>query len=101
MRTAPAHLAITFDLFITGTWDGTALPEDWRNGLPGAGTDMNVRMGRLDAAELRAYVAASSEGEGESLFYVCGPPQMTDWAVTKLKEIEEVKGENVMCEKWW
>ena len=33
--------------------------------------------------------------------YVCGPPSMTDWAVSVLRKASGVVGERVLCEKWW
>lgn len=44
----------------------------------------------LDRQERKAMVA-----------YVCGPPSMTDWAVSVLRKAPGVVGERVLCEKWW
>jgi Na+-transporting NADH:ubiquinone oxidoreductase subunit NqrF len=36
-----------------------------------------------------------------SVFYVCGPPDMTDSIVQQLKDTDGVVPEQVFCEKWW
>ena len=38
---------------------------------------------------------------GTTVAYVCGPPSMTDDVVDVLQKAEEMKKENVLCEKWW
>lgn len=110
---APEHLLdIRFTFFATGMADSAALPSlyklekiliDLANPTSSVYT---LRLGRIGTADLRACVEAGGtegeeEGEGESLFYVCGPLQMTDGIVEELKGMEGVKAENVMCEKWW
>ena len=35
------------------------------------------------------------------LAYVCGPPSMTDWAVSTLKSMSDIDEKKVLCEKWW
>ncbi|KAK3178649.1 hypothetical protein OEA41_000786 [Lepraria neglecta] len=41
------------------------------------------------------------ENRGGVVAYVCGPPPMTDWAVSVLKGAEGMQEERVLCEKWW
>ena len=41
------------------------------------------------------------EDRGSVVAYVCGPPPMTDWAVSVLKGAEGMRNERVLCEKWW
>ena len=36
-----------------------------------------------------------------TVFYVCGPPTMTDEIVQYLKDQPNVAPERVLCEKWW
>ena len=36
-----------------------------------------------------------------SVFYVCGPPDMTDELVDNLKQQPNVAEKRVLCEKWW
>jgi NAD(P)H-flavin reductase len=41
------------------------------------------------------------ENRGGVVAYVCGPPPMTDWAVSVLKGAEGMQSDRVLCEKWW
>lgn len=41
------------------------------------------------------------EDRGNVVAYVCGPPPMTDWAVSVLKGAKGMQSERVLCEKWW
>ncbi|KAL2037394.1 hypothetical protein N7G274_009879 [Stereocaulon virgatum] len=41
------------------------------------------------------------EKRGGVVAYVCGPPPMTDWAVSVLKGAEGMESNRVLCEKWW
>jgi NAD(P)H-flavin reductase len=36
-----------------------------------------------------------------TVFYVCGPPDMTDEIVEFLKAQDAVDPDKVLCEKWW
>ncbi|KEY64811.1 hypothetical protein S7711_09143 [Stachybotrys chartarum IBT 7711] len=65
------------------------------------GARVDVRAGRLSAAELRAAVAR--EDAAGTFVYVCGPPGMTDEFVEALAGGEEpvVERRRVLTEKWW
>lgn len=41
------------------------------------------------------------EQRAGTVAYICGPPAMTDWAVTRLKGAEGMLEQRVLCEKWW
>ena len=55
---------------------------------------------RFEEKDLLKAVGTAAERR-DTVAYVCGPPEMTDWAVTKLKEGEGMQEEKVLCEKWW
>ncbi|KAF2814925.1 uncharacterized protein BDZ99DRAFT_485458 [Mytilinidion resinicola] len=45
--------------------------------------------------------AGTIQERQSSLFYVCGPPTMTDHVVDFLKKQDSVRPDHVLCEKWW
>lgn len=53
-----------------------------------------VTDGRITEKEMRAHISA------ETLFYVCGPPPMTDF-FSKHLESSHVPKEHICFEKWW
>ncbi|KAI8937643.1 hypothetical protein NX059_005348 [Plenodomus lindquistii] len=55
---------------------------------------------RIDDIALSSAVGNKKEAQS-TLFYVCGPPEMTDSVVQYLKEQQDVIPERVLCEKWW
>lgn len=38
---------------------------------------------------------------GQTVCYVCGPPQMTDELVVFLRAQQGMSADRVLCEKWW
>jgi len=58
------------------------------------------RCGRMTREDLMEALGPVEE-RNQTLCYVCGPPQLTDWAVHELKNAEGVEDERVLCEKWW
>jgi NAD(P)H-flavin reductase len=95
---------ISLDLYLTGTWDGSALSEtidlvrSLRQGDSSA--PVNVSLKRIEKDDLLQTVA-SERKPGSSVFYVCGPPDMTDDTVDYLRAQNGVVSEQVFCEKWW
>ena len=55
---------------------------------------------RIDDIALSSAVGSKKEAQS-TVFYVCGPPDMTDSIVKFLKEQENVNPKKVLCEKWW
>lgn len=55
---------------------------------------------RVDDIALSSAVGDQKEAQA-TLFYVCGPPVMTDGIVGFLKQQEDVVPGRVLCEKWW
>ncbi|KAF2021642.1 hypothetical protein BU24DRAFT_337384 [Aaosphaeria arxii CBS 175.79] len=103
------------DLFFTGTWDGssltpeTTLTQKFRGPRPphthgNSGADVEPRVsaqvGRIDEAALRKSLG-DERGRSSSVFYVCGPPDMTDGIVDWLQQQDGISPAQVMCEKWW
>ncbi|KAF2034535.1 hypothetical protein EK21DRAFT_56737 [Setomelanomma holmii] len=100
------------ELFFTGTWDGTLI--DKRDAAPiqplmsltlpkmEAETEVPVAAWthRIDDIALSSAVGNKAETKS-TVFYVCGPPDMTDEIVQFLKEQQNVVPEHVLCEKWW
>jgi len=100
------------ELFFTGTWDGTPIGKRdeavikplMSLTLPKIDSDTEVPVvawtHRIDDLALSSAVGNKAEAKG-TVFYVCGPPDMTDEIVAFLKEQENVVPEQVLCEKWW
>ncbi|KAF2476376.1 uncharacterized protein BDR25DRAFT_210488 [Lindgomyces ingoldianus] len=97
------------ELFFTGTLDGSLLccNEDvlfQSFVLPGFESEGNLPVvawgGRINEHALSSAVGNEKE-RGSAVFYVCGPPDMTDSIVQYLKDRENVAPESVLCEKWW
>jgi len=59
-----------------------------------------VQLKRFDKSALMSVVGQQHE-RAASVFYVCGPPDMTDGIVQQLGETDGVGSERVLCEKWW
>jgi Na+-transporting NADH:ubiquinone oxidoreductase subunit NqrF len=55
---------------------------------------------RLNDAALES-AAGNKEERESSLYYVCGPPFMTDYVVDFLRQQDGVNPDSVLCEKWW
>ena len=77
--------------------------EDLQSAFPDAGqVEESIRQkhARISEKDLEAALGPPSS-RGEVITYVCGPPAMTDWAVSKLRAADGMKAEQVLCEKWW
>ncbi|KAF1841315.1 uncharacterized protein K460DRAFT_318122 [Cucurbitaria berberidis CBS 394.84] len=100
------------ELFFTGTWDGSDMGTKneapinplMALTLPKLDSDTEVPVlawtHRIDESALSNAVGDPKQAQA-SVFYVCGPPDMTDELVQFLKEQKSVKPERVFCEKWW
>ena len=55
---------------------------------------------RIDETALSSAVGNQTMAQ-HSVFYVCGPPDMTDELVDHLKQQPNVMENRVLCEKWW
>lgn len=100
------------ELFLTGTWDGTKLNRKddepihplMSLTLPKLFADTEVPVvawtHRIEDIALSSAVGNRDEARS-SVFYVCGPPEMTDSIVDFLKIQEPIHPERVLCEKWW
>ncbi|CAO2657768.1 Nn.00g038940.m01.CDS01 [Neocucurbitaria sp. VM-36] len=100
------------ELFFTGTRDGSDMGTDneapinplMALTLPNIDSHTEVPVlawtHRIDESALSSAIGDEKQAQS-SVFYVCGPPDMTDDIVKILKEQEHVKPERVLCEKWW
>jgi predicted ferric reductase len=55
------------------------------------------RMASLDVS----MAVGSKEEQRSSVFYVCGPPDMTDEITKFIQRHHDVDKARVLCEKWW
>jgi hypothetical protein len=100
------------ELFFTGTWDGTQIGKRgdapinplMSLTLPKIDSDTEVPViawtHRINDIALSSAIGNKEEAKA-TVFYVCGPPDMTDEVVAFLKEQQNVVPEHVLCEKWW
>jgi len=100
------------ELFFTGTWDGTAIGTNddtviqplMSLTLPNIDAETEVPVvawtHRIDDLALSSAVGSKVEAKN-TVFYICGPPSMTDEMVEFLKAQDNVDAEKVLCEKWW
>lgn len=82
------------DIFVTGTWDGSELSVNERYPFS------PYVQGRIQSKNLRDIIVNEHQ-RGQSVYYVCGPPGMTDEVVQYLQKQESIAPECVLCEKWW
>lgn len=107
-----SHATDRIELYLTGTWDGTQLNRMdvepiqplLSLTLPKLSTDTEVPVvawtHRIDDIALSSAVGKPDDASS-SVFYVCGPPEMTDSIVEHLKKQKHVHPDWVLCEKWW
>jgi hypothetical protein len=100
------------ELFFTGTWDGSSMGTKgdapieplMSLTLPKIDSETEVPVTawthRIDDLALSSAIGSRTEAKS-TVFYVCGPPAMTDDIVKFLKEQDTVVPEQVFCEKWW
>ncbi|KAH6877763.1 hypothetical protein J4E90_009327 [Alternaria incomplexa] len=100
------------ELFFTGTWDGSEMGTNEGDlihplmslTLPQIDSATEVPVcawtHRIDDIALSSAVGNRKEAQS-TVFYVCGPPDMTDDMVKFIKEQDNVAPERVLCEKWW
>jgi hypothetical protein len=100
------------ELFFTGTWDGSEMGTTEGDlihplmslTIPQIDSDTEVPVcawtHRIDDIALGSAIGNKKEAQS-TVFYVCGPPDMTDEIVKFLKEQDNVVPERVFCEKWW
>jgi len=96
--------------FFTGAWDSPQISDqdEFLRSLSlstdsESETYLPIRAwgNRIDEAALSRAIGTSYEQTHSSVFYVCGPPDMTDSIVKYLREQDYVAPERVLCEKWW
>lgn len=60
----------------------------------------NIEFRLFEQQDLEIALGPVEERKG-IVAYVCGPPAMTDWAVSVLRRSKGMEEERVLCEKWW
>jgi hypothetical protein len=100
------------ELFFTGTWDGSSMDTHgdapiqplMSLTLPNIDSETEVPVTawthRIDDLALASAIGDKNQAKS-TVFYVCGPPDMTDEFVKFLKDQNNVIPERVFCEKWW
>ncbi|KAH7109061.1 hypothetical protein B0J11DRAFT_586667 [Dendryphion nanum] len=96
------------ELFFTGSWENA--PVSPNNGLLRSLQSrdkakykraiIEAQIGRIDEAALKRALGDHHQRQS-SVFYVCGPPEMTDSIVEYLGKQDNVSPDRVLCEKWW
>jgi NAD(P)H-flavin reductase len=90
-------------LFLTSTLDGSTLQSLDVPALFSeiASSSVSVSVGRITDADLLTVAGEGPKERGSSVYYVCGPPDMTDHVVQFLQSQKDVIADQVLCEKWW
>ena len=90
------RLRMSLDLFLTDV--------DPSVDLVSAASDMVIHSARIGDRDLRSAVSNKDGGTSseDTVCYVCGPPQMTDSIVERLKGMLGEGGDKrIFFEKWW
>lgn len=90
------RLRMALDLFLTDV--------DPSVDLVSAASDMVIHPARIEDRNLRSAISDGDSGTSseETVCYVCGPPQMTDSIVKRLKGMLGEGGDKrIFFEKWW
>ena len=94
----------TLELYFTGTWDDSALSDKtemiWSLSQGQSSLPVKVHTKRIEEVDILHAIGSHSE-RASSVFYVCGPPQLTDSTVEYLRAQGPIAPERVICEKWW
>ncbi|KAF2109652.1 hypothetical protein BDV96DRAFT_604543 [Lophiotrema nucula] len=93
--------SLALDLFFTGSGDGLVLAlDDAFVASLTRGNSVRFCTHRIDEAALARAVGDMDERKS-SVYYVCGPPVMTDDLVDHIRGQDQVSPGYVSCEKWW
>mmetsp|Transcript_3578 Transcript_3578/g.4867 ORF Transcript_3578/g.4867 Transcript_3578/m.4867 type:complete len:293 (+) Transcript_3578:105-983(+) len=57
--------------------------------------------GRIDGDKLTPLLCRSNKSTSEMIFYLCGPPSMTEDIRTLLQDTFKISKERILYEKWW
>ena len=90
------------ELFFTGLEEDDAYPDfdEILDSLHAPDLPIVISPNRMAALDLS--IALGSKGEQRSsVFYVCGPPAMTDEVTKFIRRQHDVDMARVLCEKWW
>ncbi|OCL14413.1 hypothetical protein AOQ84DRAFT_281101 [Glonium stellatum] len=96
------------ELYLTGEDSGRLSFSDISNNSPDEkdgfkteDTTFHKYPRRIKDDDLQRALGPNKQARESSLYYVCGPPEMTDYIVEYIKKQDSVAPERVLCEKWW
>lgn len=98
----------SLELFFSESWDNAPISSnnELLRSLQSGSRELqekkifSTQKGRIDEAALKRALGDEQQRKS-SVFYVCGPPDMTDSIVEYLGKQENVSPDRVLCEKWW
>ena len=96
------------ELYLTGGCTGRLISSNVNQNSVDEKEDLKVENAtsytyfrRIKDDDLQSAVGSDKQARGSSLYYVCGPPEMTDYIVEYIRKQDSVDPERVLCEKWW
>lgn len=99
-RCMNGHLQLFLTINPDGSQSAASRIESYVNS-PSTTSSVSASIGRITDAELLDVVGQGKDERSSSVYYVCGPPGMTDHVVEFLRSQEDVGPQQVLCEKWW
>lgn len=96
------------ELYLTGGYTGRLISSNVSQNSVDEKGDLKVENAtsytyfrRIKDDDLQSAVGSDKQARESSLYYVCGPPEMTDYTVEYIRKQNSVDPERVLCEKWW
>ena len=96
------------ELYLTGGYTRRLISSNVSKNSVGEKEDLKVEnmtsytyFRRIKDDDLQSAVGFDKQARESSLYYVCGPPEMTDRIVEYIRKQYSVDPERVLCEKWW
>ena len=96
------------ELYLTGGYTGRLISPNVSQNSVDEKEDLKVEKAtpytyfrRIKDDDLQSAVGSDKQARESSLYYVCGPPEMTDYIVEYIRKQDSVGPERVLCEKWW
>jgi hypothetical protein len=96
------------ELYLTGGYAGCLISSNVSKNSVDEKEDLKVENAtsytyfrRIKDDDLQRAVGPDKQARESSLYYVCGPPEMTDCIVEYIRKQDSVDPERVLCEKWW
>ena len=96
------------ELYLTGGYTGRLMSSNVSKNSVDEKGDLKVENAtsytyfrRIKDDDLQSAVGFDKQARESSLYYVCGPLEMTDYVVEYIGKQDSVDPERVLCEKWW